>query len=147
MSAVIRLLARAISNPLLGSIGLAKLISVFVRLCFSCQISPGVRFGRNLTLGYGGLGIVIHGGARIGDDVMIGPNVLIGGNLGRGGVPKIGNGVRIGPGAVLVGPIIIGDGAIIAPNSVVNADVDAGAIVGGSPARLIGAAKERLRNV
>lgn len=147
MSAVIRLFAHAIANPLLGRTGLAKFISILVRLLFACQISPGVRLGRNLVLGYGGLGIVIHGSARIGDDVTIGPNVLIGGNLGQGGVPTIGNQVRIGPGSVLIGPITIGDGAIVAPNSVVNADVEAGTIVGGSPARPIGSARERLGNV
>lgn len=144
MSRIIRILALAIAQPLLGRLGLAKVISIFTRLVFACQISPGVRIGRRLSLGYGGLGIVIHGSARIGDDVSIGPNVVIGGNLGQGGVPTIGDRVRIGPGAVLIGPIHIGDDAIVAPNSVVNADVPSGTIVGGSPARPIGMAKDRL---
>jgi serine O-acetyltransferase len=143
VSVLIRFLALAIGNRLLGRLGIAKAISIFTRLVFSCQISPGVRIGRNLSLGYGGLGVVIHGAARIGDNVSIGPNVLIGGNLGKGGVPEIGNGVRIGPGAVLIGPIKIGDRAIVAPNSVVNADVEEEIVVGGSPARPIGKAREK----
>lgn len=146
MSRVIRLLALAIANPVLQRLGLAKLLSVLVRLIFACQISPGVRIGRNLSLGYGGLGIVIHGDARIGDDVVIGPHVLIGGNLGKGGVPTIGDRVRLGPGAKILGPIYIGADAIVAPNAVVNSDVEAETIVGGIPARIIGRSRERLEN-
>lgn len=146
MSSIIRLLAQAIANPVLQRLGLAKLLSVLVRLIFACQISPGVRIGRNLSLGYGGLGIVIHGDTRIGDDVAIGPHVLIGGNLGKGGVPTIGDRVRVGPGAKLLGPIHIGADAIVAPNAVVNSNVEAGTIVGGIPARVIARSRERSEN-
>ncbi|WP_373886385.1 serine O-acetyltransferase [Sphingobium sp. CFD-2] len=137
MTYVIRFLVRAIASSFLSRIGLAKVISIFVRLIFACQISPGLRVGRNLRLGYGGLGIVVHGHTRIGNDVSIGPNVLIGGNFGKGGVPTIGDRVHIGPGCILIGPIQVGDDAIIAPNSVVNADVEPGSVVGGSPAKRI----------
>ncbi|WP_440878370.1 hypothetical protein [Vibrio natriegens] len=53
-------------------------------------------------------------------------------------VPIIGNNVWIGPGAVIVGPVIIEDDVIIAPNAVVTKSVKSKAIVGGVPARIIG---------
>lgn len=55
-------------------------------------------------------------------------------------IPKpveIGKFVWIGHGALLIGPLTIGEGAIIAAGSVVTKDVPSGAIVGGNPARLI----------
>ena len=51
------------------------------------------------------------------------------------GAPTIGNDVFIGAGAKIVGPIKIGDGAIIAPNSLVIADVPPGATAMGVPAK------------
>lgn len=51
--------------------------------------------------------------------------------------PIIGNDVWIGENAVIKGDVILGDGAIIAANSVVTKNVPAYAIVGGIPARII----------
>lgn len=50
---------------------------------------------------------------------------------------KIGNDVWIGAHSVILSGVTIGDGAIVASNSVVNSDVPPYAIVGGSPARII----------
>ncbi|WP_442858302.1 hypothetical protein [Arthrobacter sp. SLBN-83] len=60
-------------------------------------------------------------------------------NIGEaeGRAPYIGNYVYIGPGAVLFGGITIGDGAVIGANSVVSADVPAGVLVAGAPAKKI----------
>jgi serine O-acetyltransferase len=52
-----------------------------------------------------------------------------------GGVPKIGNDVFIGTGAAVLGPITIGDGARIAANSLVIADVPPGMLAMGVPAK------------
>lgn len=49
----------------------------------------------------------------------------------------IGNDVWIGSHSIILSGVNIGDGAIIAANSVVNADVPPYAIVGGSPARVV----------
>ncbi len=49
----------------------------------------------------------------------------------------IGNDVWIGYGATLIGPITIGDGAIIGAGAVVVRDVPAFAVVGGVPAKIL----------
>lgn len=50
----------------------------------------------------------------------------------------IGDGVFIGTGVVIVKPVCIGDWAVIGANSVITKDVPPGAIVAGSPARIVG---------
>lgn len=135
MTAIVRALVKLIGNPILARFGLAKFFSVFLRLLFCCQISPGVKIGRNIKLAYGGLGIIIHGNTVIGNDVTIGANVVIGGNFGKGGVPKIGDRVFIGPGAKLLGPITIGNDAMIGANAVVLSDVPPRSVAVGVPAR------------
>lgn len=50
----------------------------------------------------------------------------------------LGNDVWVGFGVTLLGGITIGDGAIIASNAFVNKDVPPYAIVGGTPAKVIG---------
>lgn len=139
MTVIIRALVKLCASPLLYRLGIAKIISLFIRIFFSCQISPGVTVGQRLILAYGGLGIVIHGESIIGDDVSIGAHVTLGGNLGKGGVPQIGNRVFIGPGAKILGPIKIGEDSIIGANSVVTKDVPSGSVVAGIPAKTLNA--------
>ncbi|MGL5110021.1 MAG: DapH/DapD/GlmU-related protein, partial [Vibrio ordalii] len=50
----------------------------------------------------------------------------------------IGDDVFLGPGCVIVGPVIIEDNVVVAPNSVVTKSVPKGAIVAGIPAKIIG---------
>ena len=54
----------------------------------------------------------------------------------RPGVPRLGNDVYVGAGAKILGPVTIGDGAIIGANAVVLKDVPAGATAVGVPARI-----------
>ncbi|WP_416879523.1 serine O-acetyltransferase, partial [Litorimonas sp.] len=71
------------------------------------------------------------------DDVSIGAHVTLGGNFGKGGVPKIGNRVHIGPGAQILGPVTIGDDAIIGANAVVLIDIPKAATAVGVPAKVL----------
>src|SRR5882757_6522866 len=107
-----------------------------IEMITGCTINREVKIGDGFHL--------IHGGnVRIHPDVVIGKNctilheVTIGTNTGREGVPVIGDNVQIGAGAKILGPIKIGDGAIIAANSLVIADVPAGATAVGVPARAL----------
>lgn len=135
MTKIVAVLARLMGNRFLVRSGLAKLLSVFLRMVFSCQISPGASIGRAPILAYGGLGIIIHGSAVIGDDVSIGAHVTLGGNAGKGGVPRIGDRVRIGPGAKILGPVTIGNDAVIGANAVVLVDIPEGTTAVGVPAK------------
>ena len=94
-----------------------------------------VRVGRRVRLEhFGGMILVAQ---RIGDDVVIRQNTTFGiaSTDDLESRPVIGNRVDIGAGAVLIGPVHVGDGARIGANAVVVRDVAAGSTVGGVPAR------------
>ena len=78
--------------------------------------------------------------AEIGDDVTIYQHVTLGGTNPTTGVggkrhPTLRDGVVIGSGAQVLGPIEVGEGAKIGANSVVTKDVAPGQTVVGIPAR------------
>lgn len=112
-------------------------ISWLNRLAFATMIPSSARIGRGFICGYWGLGVVIHARAEIGNDCTLAQNVTIGRNPGHDGVPRLGDRVYVGAGAVILGDIRVHDDAVIGANSVVNRDVPAGAIVAGVPARLL----------
>lgn len=110
------------------------------RVMFAVVLPPSAQLGRDVLLGYQGLGVVIHKDSVIGDRVRIAPGVTIGGRGTPEGVPVVGNDVLIGTGAKVLGPIRIGDRARIGANAVVMTDVPAGALAVGIPARVIAGA-------
>jgi serine O-acetyltransferase len=75
-------------------------------------------------------GIVINSKTVIGNNCNILQGVTLG-NTKRGkkmGAPTIGNKVYLGPNAVVVGGVFIGDNVLIAPNSFVNIDIPSNSI-------------------
>jgi serine O-acetyltransferase len=108
------------------------------------DITPSSRIGESCFIGHP-VGSVITG--RLGDRVMMFGAVLIGGGLGHGdvgagdGLPSIGDDVVIGIRATLLGPITIGDKALIGACALVVTDVAPGAAVGSRPSRPIAGAR------
>ena len=124
---------------------LPKLIHHLIRIIFACDVKYTADIGKNVGFFHNGLGVVIHKFAKIGDGTVIYQNVTIGGNgksEAENGIPHIGKNVFIGAGAVILGPIVIGDNARIGANSVVLTDVPANATVVGIPAKQINKAQE-----
>lgn len=112
------------------------LIQQPLRIFFCCFIPYSTNIGKNVHFGHLGMGIVLHKEAVIGNNVMIYQHVTIGGRIGPG-APTIGNNVKIGAGAKILGKISIGNNAQIGANSVVLSDVSSNATAIGVPARII----------
>ena len=117
---------------------LARLVNHIARFLTCIDIHPGAIIGRNFFIDHGF--VVIGETAEIGDDVTIYQHVTLGGTNPADGLagkrhPTVGDGVIIGSGAALLGPIRIGDRARIGANAVVTRDVPEGATMVGIPAR------------
>ena len=92
---------------------LARLVNHLARFLTAIDIHPGAKIGRNFFIDHGFT--VIGETAEIGDDVTIYQNVTLGGTNPTTGVggkrhPTLRNGVVIGSGAQVLGPIKVGDG-------------------------------------
>ncbi|GHU67749.1 hypothetical protein FACS189413_03100 [Bacteroidia bacterium] len=105
--------------------------------------NQGLDFGGNLSIGKGLIighsgRIVINGGAKIGEQIYLTHGVTIGRNAvgKRKGVPTLGNRVRIGANANIVGNITIGNDVVIAPGAFVNFDVPSHSVVIGNPGQI-----------
>ncbi len=114
---------------------LARLISQLSRTLTQVEIHPGAVIGRRFFIDHGN-GVVIGETAEIGDDVLMYHQVTLGGRS-RGRFkrhPTIGNGVLLGAGAKIIGPITIGVGSKVGANALVVKDVPPGSVVTGIPA-------------
>lgn len=111
---------------------LARFVAEINRALTGIEIHPGATIGKRLVIDHG-VGVVIGETAEVGDDCIIFHGVTLGG-LKFDPVkrhPTVGNKVLIGTGAKVLGPILVGDGAMIGANAVVIRDVPAGATMVG----------------
>lgn len=119
-----------------------KFIEFLIFILFNSRIPASVEIGKHSYFAYQGLSTLLVKGTKIGNECMIGMRITTGRNFPYSKVPEIKNRVWIGTNSVIIGPVIIEDNVIIAPNSLVNRSVPSGAIVGGNPAKIIGWVKE-----
>jgi serine O-acetyltransferase len=117
---------------------LARLVNHIARAWTAIDIHPGATIGRNFFIDHGF--VVIGETAEIGDDVTIYQCVTLGGTSPDNGVagkrhPTLADGVIIGSGAQVLGPILVGTRARVGANAVVTRDVPEGAVMVGIPAR------------
>ena len=117
---------------------LARTLSSFSRWLTGIEIHPGATIGRRFFIDHG-MGVVIGETAEIGDDVTLYHGVTLGGTSWDKGKrhPTLENGVVVGAGAKVLGPIRVRSGARIGSNAVVAKDVPPGATVVGIPGRVI----------
>ena len=116
---------------------LARFTAHLARFFTGIEIHPGATIGRRFFIDHG-MGVVIGETAEIHDDVTLYHGVTLGGTSWNKGKrhPTLENGVVIGAGAKVLGPIIISAGAKVGSNAVVTKAVPAGATAVGNPARI-----------
>ncbi|HDR13967.1 MAG TPA: serine O-acetyltransferase [Desulfobacteraceae bacterium] len=128
---------------------IGRLISHLNRFVTGIEIHPGARIGRRFFIDHGS-GVVIGETTEIGDDVHIYQGVVLGGvSLERKKRhPTIGNGVMIGAGAIVLGPINLGENSRVGAASLVLGDVPPRAVAVGVPARVgLGFSGKDLRDL
>lgn len=111
----------------------------FVDWLLGVELPSRLRAGEGLRL-YHGHALVVHEETVLGRNVTLRHGTTIGTKENGGpndGAPRIGDNVEIGANATILGPITIGNDAIIGAGAVVTKDVPPYAVVAGNPARLI----------
>jgi putative colanic acid biosynthesis acetyltransferase WcaB len=113
---------------------------LFVVWIFGIELRYRTKIGPGLSL-FHGMALVVHEGAVIGAGCTLRQSTTIGAKQLADGTqsacPILGDGVNVGANVVIIGPIKIGDRAVIGAGSVVVKDVPQGAVVAGIPARVI----------
>jgi acetyltransferase-like isoleucine patch superfamily enzyme len=144
----------AVQNP--GGVAIGDDVFVRAHACFEAMAPRGeviIRFGNQIQIGYGVRfvavnGIVLEDETAVGHGSTLSDTIHAYKEVEEGGVPwqaplRVGDPLRVARGAwignntVVTGGITIGEGAIIAPNSVINRNVPPETIVGGNPAQLL----------
>ena len=106
---------------------------------FTVDIHPAARLGQGILMDHA-TGIVIGETAKVEDNVSILHNVTLGGTGKEKGDrhPKIGKGVLLSTGAIILGNVSVGEGAKIGASSVVLTDIPAHCTAAGVPAKVCG---------
>ncbi len=117
---------------------LARFIAALARWLTGIEIHPGATIGRRFFIDHG-MGVVIGETAEIGDDCSLYHGVTLGGTSWQKGKrhPTLEQGVIVGAGAKVLGPIHIGAQARVGANAVVTKNVPAGMTVVGVPGHII----------
>jgi serine O-acetyltransferase len=123
---------------------LARVLSHLARFLSGVEIHPAATIGRGFFVDHGA-GVVIGETSKIGESVTIYHGVTLGGiapavdsssQVNQKRHPTLGDGVIVGSGAQVLGPITVGANARVGANAVVLRDVPEGATVVGNPARI-----------
>jgi len=122
---------------------LGRGVSQFARWVTGIEIHPGAAVGENLFIDHG-MGVVIGESSTVGDGVTLYQGVTLGGvspsvdsssQRDQKRHPTLEDGVIVGSGAQVLGPITVGRCARVGANAVVTKDVPPFATVVGIPAK------------
>ena len=116
----------------------ARFVSHIGRFITGIEIHPGAKIGRRFFIDHG-MGVVIGETTEIGNDCLLYQGVVLGGTSleKEKRHPTLGENVVVGAGAILLGPIKVGNGAKIGAGSVVIRDVPSQTSVIGVPGRVV----------
>lgn len=115
---------------------------------FLCVFGSNITIGNNFFANYN-VQLLDPNRIEIGDDVLLAPNVIVctaghpvdpalrAQGLEYAKPIKIGNGVWVGAGAIILPGVTIGDHSVIGAGAVVNRDIPANCVAVGNPARVI----------
>jgi len=108
------------------------------RFKYGFDISASASIGPGFYIGHSG-GVVISRYAVLGSNVNIAHGVTIGATSrgARIGAPCLGDRVWVGANAIIVGKVVVGHDALIAPGAFVNFDVPAMSVVIGNPGTIV----------
>ena len=126
---------------------LGRSISHLSRFLTGIEIHPGATIGRRVFIDHG-MGVVIGEMAEVHDDCTIYQGVTLGGtSLVKGAKrhPTLERGVIVGANACVLGGFTVGEGARVGSGAVVTRPVPPGATAVGNPARIIAAETEAQR--
>jgi serine O-acetyltransferase len=122
-----------------GLFPISRMLYLMNVVLFGADLSQRAIVGPGFTLPHP-VGVGLGAGARIGRDVHIFKGVTLG-TAGIGGptdgFPTVGDGCRLLDGCKLLGPVVIGKGAIIGANCLVMRSVPSYAVVATAPARVV----------
>jgi len=126
---------------------LGRFFSHIARWLTGIEIHPGATIGRRFFIDHG-MGIVIGETTEIGDDVTLYHGVTLGGTTWQKEKrhPTLQNGVIVGAGAKVLGPITIGEQSRIGANSVVLKDVPPHSTVIGIPGTVVGTTESLIQD-
>lgn len=126
--------AAPVPMRILGSPLIAIYRSVALNF-YGVDIPSSARIGAGLRICHG-FGLVIHDRAIIDEHVTVRQAVTVG-TRGPGGAPRVGARCDLGAGALVLGPVVLGEGTVVGAGSVVLESTPPGSVVVGNPARVI----------
>jgi serine O-acetyltransferase len=144
------LLAHRVANKLFHKkkFFAARAVSQVARFVTGIEIHPAATIGKGLVIDHG-MGVVIGETAEIGDDCTIYQGVTLGGtgkDVGKRH-PTLGNGVMVGAGAKVLGPVNIGDHTKIAAGAVVLQALPDNSTAVGIPAKVVRREGQRIEDL
>ncbi|MDT0223429.1 serine acetyltransferase [Gordonia sp. AC31] len=130
-------IAHAVTDRNLGPVRYIplSLYKIYSEVLLGIEIPAKTDVGHRLRI-YHGRGLVVNDSVSIGTDVSLRQNVTLGGS--PKGVPVLRDGVDVGAAAIILGPVVVGEGCVIGAGAVVTRDVPAGCRVIGNPALCTG---------
>ena len=125
---------------------LARLLSELGRWLTGVEIHPGATIGRRLFIDHG-MGVVVGETCEIGEDVLIYQGVTLGGTSLKKEKrhPTIEDHVMISTGAAVIGPVTIGQGSRIGAGAVVVSSAPPYSTIVGIPGKVV--ERDRARDV